>query len=204
MASLTKYAASDGDLTAGLVVVNPALDDAAELRDQIANELEPVYPRDLARLAQEIGETPAVLTQIHRSVAQIVDWLDAHPAVDQVLSAHHSSSRENYEKIARSPEMVGSMISFTLHGSLEEFYDRLPLPKGPSFGMKTTLVCPFIYLAHYDLVNSESGRAELAASGINPDLVRFSVGCEPVEAIIAALEEALSGIERRVSTPRLS
>ena len=88
--------------------------------------------------------------------------------------------------------MVGSMISFTLHGSLEEFYDRLTLQKGPSFGMKTTLVCPFIYLAHYDLVNSEAGRAELAASGIDPDLVRFSVGCEPVEAIIAALEEALA------------
>ena len=192
VASLTKYTASEGDLTAGLVVVNPTLEDAAELRDQIANELEPVYPRDLARLAQEIGETPAVLAQIHRNVAQIVAWLDAHPAIDQVLSAHHSSSRGNYEKIARSPEMVGSMISFTLHGSLEEFYDRLPLPKGPSFGMKTTLVCPFIYLAHYNLVNSKAGRAELAASGINPELVRFSVGCEPVEAIIAALEEALT------------
>ncbi len=192
VSSLTKYTASEGDLTAGLVVVNPAIPNACELRDQIAERLEPVYPRDLARLAQEIGETPAVLAQIHQSVAQIVDWLEAHPAVDQVLSAHHSSSRANYEKIARSPEMVGSMISFTLHGSLEEFYDQLPLPKGPSFGMKTTLVCPFIYLAHYNLVTSEDGRAELAASGINPELVRFSVGCEPTEDIIAALEEALA------------
>lgn len=192
VASLTKYTASEGDLMAGLVVVNPTLEDAATLRDQIASRLEPAYPRDLARLAQEIGETSAVLAQIHRSVAQIVDWLEAHPAVNQVLSAHHSSSRANYEKIARSPEMVGSMISFTLHGSLEEFYDRLPLPKGPSFGMKTTLVCPFIYLAHYNLVNSKTGGAELAASGINPDLVRFSVGCEPAEDIIAALEEALA------------
>lgn len=192
VASLTKYTASEGDLTAGLVVVNPALKDAENLRDLIAHDLEPVYPRDLARLAQEIGETPAVLAQIQSSVAKIVTWLEAHPAVDQVLSAHHSSSRTNYEKIARSPEMVGSMITFTLHGSLEEFYDRLPLPKGPSFGMKTTLVCPFIYLAHYDLVNSAAGRAELAASGISPDLVRFSVGCESTEAIIAALAEALA------------
>ena len=192
VASLTKYSASEGDLMAGLVVVNPATDNATTLRDLIASRLESVYPRDLARLAQEICETPAVLAQIHRSVAQVVAWLEAHPAVDQVLSAHHSSSRANYEKLARSPEMVGSMISFTLHGSLEEFYDRLPLPKGPSFGMKTTLVCPFIYLAHYNLVNSETGRAELAASGINPELVRFSIGCEPVEDIIAALEEALA------------
>lgn len=189
--SLTKYAASDGDLTAGLVVVNPATPNAAALHQQIARLLEPVYHRDLARLAHEIKETPTVLAQIHRSVAKIVVWLEAHPAIDQVLSAHHSASRANYEKIARSPEMVGSMIAFTLRGSLETFYDRLRLPKGPSFGMKTTLVCPFIYLAHYNLVTTEAGRAELAASGIDPTLIRFSVGCEPVEDIIAALAEAL-------------
>ena len=44
------------------------------------------------------------------------------------------------------------MITFTLRGDLTRFYDRLRLPKGPSVGMKTTLICPFIYLAHYDLV----------------------------------------------------
>ena len=72
------------------------------------------------------------------------------------------------------------MISFTLRGSLEIFYDKLDLPKGPSFGMKTTLVCPFIYLAHYHLVNSDAGRAELAASGINPDLA-----CAFVEMLLS-------------------
>jgi cystathionine beta-lyase/cystathionine gamma-synthase len=58
--------------------------------------------------------------------------------------------------------------------------------------MKTTLICPFIYLAHYDLVTSERGRAELAASGIHPELLRLSIGCEPAEEIIAALAEALA------------
>jgi cystathionine gamma-synthase len=53
------------------------------------------------------------------------------------------------------------------------------------------LLCPFIQLAHYDLVTSEAWRAELAASGLNPELLRLSVGTEPVEEIIAALAEAL-------------
>ena len=53
------------------------------------------------------------------------------------------------------------MISFTLRGRLDAFYDRLRLPKGPSFGMRTTLICPFMYLAHYDLVTTEKGREEL-------------------------------------------
>jgi cystathionine gamma-synthase len=57
--------------------------------------------------------------------------------------------------------------------------------------MKTTLICPFLYLAHYDLVTTEAGRAELAASGIDPDLLRLCVGTEPAEDIIAVLAEAL-------------
>jgi cystathionine gamma-synthase len=57
--------------------------------------------------------------------------------------------------------------------------------------MRNSLLSPFIYIAHYDLVKTVAGRAELAAGGIEPDLLRLSVGAEPVEDIIAALAEAL-------------
>jgi len=40
-------------------------------------------------------------------------------------------------------------------------------------------------------VTSEAGRTELAASGLDPNLLRLSVGTEPAEDIIAALAEAL-------------
>jgi cystathionine gamma-synthase len=84
------------------------------------------------------------------------------------------------------------MISFTVRKPLAAFYDQLRLPKGPSFGMKTTLICPFIYLAHYELATTEAGRAELNASGLDPDLLRLSIGIEPAQDIIAALAEALA------------
>ena len=61
-----------------------------------------------------------------------------------------------------------------------------------SFGITTTLICPFMYLAHYDLVTTTAGRAELASFGINPELLRLSIGCEPVEDIMEALGEALA------------
>lgn len=192
LSSLTKYTASEGDLTAGLVVVNPAGPDADYFRQRITALLEPVYARDLARLAAQIGQTRQVLDRIHASVPQVAAFLEKHPAVKEVFWALHPASRENYLEVARSPEAVGSMISFSLRGSLEKFYDRLRLPKGPSFGMKTTLICPFMYLAHYDLVTTEAGRAELAASGIDPELLRLSVGTEPTADIIAALAEALA------------
>jgi cystathionine beta-lyase/cystathionine gamma-synthase len=83
------------------------------------------------------------------------------------------------------------MISFTLRGRLDAFYDRLRLPKGPSFGMRTTLICPFMYLAHYDLVTTEKGREELRSNGLDPDLLRLCVGTEPADEIIGALDEAL-------------
>ena len=190
--SLTKYAGSAGDLTAGLVVVNPAAPDAARLRQLASAKIEPLYARDLARLALEISQAPAVLERIHASVPAVVAFLEKHPGVKDVFWALHPASRDNYLAIARGPGAVGGMITFTLTGALEKFYDRLRLPKGPSFGMTTTLICPFMYLAHYDLVSTPAGRAGLVAGGLDPDLLRLSIGTEPVEEIIAALAEALA------------
>lgn len=191
--SLTKYAASEGDVIAGCCAINPSGPDAAELRRRIAAGLEPVYPRDLARLAWQIGEVDAVLHQIHANTGKVAAFLEQHPAVEDVFWALHPASRANYGRIARTPNATGGMITFTLKklGSLAAVYDKLRLPKGPSFGMKTTLICPFMYLAHYDLVTTPAGLAELAASKLDPDLLRLCVGCEPVDEIIAALAEAL-------------
>lgn len=193
VSSLTKYTASTGDLTAGVAAVNPTGPDAAELRRRIAAWAEPLYSRDAARLAAQIGRTGEVLRAIHAGTARVVAFLEQHPAVKEVFWALQPRGRENYLRIARSPDATGGLVTFTLRrpGALPHFYDRLRLPKGPSFGMSTTLICPFMYLAHYDLVTTPAGLAELAASRLDPDLLRLSVGTEPVEEIIGALAEAL-------------
>lgn len=188
--SLTKYTASDGDVTAGLVALNPASPDADQLRPRLAAEIEPLYSRDLARLALQIGRTETVLRQIHANTFRVVEYLEKQPAVKDVFWALHPASRENYLRISRVPEAVGGMISFTLRGPMEPFYDRLRMAKGPSFGMTTTLICPFMYLAHYDLVTTPAGIAELSASRLDPDLLRLCVGTEPIEEIIEVLAEA--------------
>lgn len=193
VSSLTKYAASEGDLTAGLCAVNPSMPDADALRRALAAEIEPPYRRDLARLAVQIAEVPAVTRRINEATAQVAAFLAGHPAVKDVFWALHPESRSNYGRLARAPDATGGMITFTLRriGGLAPFYDRLRLPKGPSFGMKTTLICPFMYLAHYDLVTTPAGLAELSASRLDPDLLRLCVGTEPVSEIIGALAEAL-------------
>ncbi len=191
--SLTKYTASEGDLTAGLCAINPASPEADELRRRITAEVEPLYARDLARLAGQFGQTESVLARIHASTARVAAFLSSHPAVKEVHWALRPEAAANYRRLARSPDATGGMITFTLKkpGALEPFYDRLRLPKGPSFGMKTTLICPFMYLAHYDLVTTPAGLAELAASKLDPDLLRLCIGTEPADDIIATLAEAL-------------
>jgi cystathionine gamma-synthase len=191
VASLTKYTANEGDVIAGLAIVNPATPDAVLLRRLLGARIEPIYPRELARLAAQIGRTEEVLARIQANVPRVVSFLESRPEVRVVRWARHAASRENFERVARTPGAVGSMVTFELTGAVDAFYDAVRLPKGPSFGMTTTLLCPFIQLAHHDLVTSEAGRAELAASGLNPELMRLSVGTEPVEEIIAALAEAL-------------
>jgi cystathionine gamma-synthase len=193
VSSLTKYTASEGDLTAGLVAVNPVAPRSAELRAAVAAGLEPVYPRDIARLAAQIGNTTAVLARIHANTARVAAFLAGHPAVGEVYWALRPECAPHYQRLARTPAATGGMITFTLKrlGALEGFYDRLRLPKGPSFGMKTTLICPFMYLAHYDLVTTPAGLAELSASKLDPDLLRLCCGIEPADEIIAALAEAL-------------
>jgi cystathionine gamma-synthase len=190
-ASLTKYTGSEGDIIAGMVAVNPAGPDAALLRAEVAATIEPPYPRDLARLAAQIGSTKEVVTRINENTVRVATFLSRHPSVARVDWALSQKSRAQFLKIARSPQSTGGMISFALKGPMDPFYDRLRLPKGPSFGMRTTLICPFMYLAHYDLVTSEEGRAELGRNDLDPDLLRLCVGVEPADEIIGSIAEAL-------------
>ena len=190
--SLTKYTGNEGDVIAGLVAVNPEGTDASFLRQGAAAIVESPYKRDLSRLAAQICNTTAVLGRINESTPKVHEFLASHPGVRSTFWAHSPKSRANYAKLERTPGSTGGMISFTLTGSLETFYDKLRLPKGPSFGMRTTLICPFMFLAHYDMVTTDDGRAALLANGLDPDLLRLCVGTEPVDDIIAALSEALA------------
>ena len=55
------------------------------------------------------------------------------------------------------------------------------------------MMCPFMYLAHYNLVSTPEGREQLRSNGLDPDLIRLSIGLEPPEAIIEELDRALQG-----------
>jgi len=118
--------------------------------------------------------------------------VDVGPEMETFAWAGENKSRANFNRLSRKPDRFGSVFSFVPRGDLARFYDRVKIVKGPSFGVNFTLLCPFMYLAHYDLVSTPSGRAKLAGLGLDPALVRVSVGAEPYEQIEAAFAEALT------------
>lgn len=189
--SLTKYSGHRGDLMAGLLAVNPAGPDAAALRAAAFAAVEPLGHGDLAALAAQLPQMDAVAAAQNAAARRIADFLAGHPAVAGVRAADRGPTAPSYARASRGPARPGSLITFSLRGDLARFYDRVALPKGPSFGLGFTLLAPFLWLSHFEQVTTERGRADLRAAGLDPDLIRLSVGAEDPEAVIAALDAAL-------------
>jgi cystathionine gamma-synthase len=156
--------------------------------------VEPPYERDLQRLAAQIRHFPEVVARANANCRALARFLEEHPAVAQVWWLESAENRPAFERIRRPEGGPGAVLSFSLTEGrpMAAVYDALSVVKGPSFGTTFTMACPFMYLAHYDLVRSPDGRAFIRDQGIDPDLVRASVGLEPAEAIIAAFDQALS------------
>ena len=185
--SLTKYAGHKADVLAGAVIVNAESPHATGLRSGIADWQLVPYLRDFGRLARSMRDAPEKIAVMQANAARLVKFLKGHPAVKQV----HASGGAAFEEIAKVKGIVVPLVSVVLKGSLERFYDAVRVMKGPSFGADCTLLCPFMYLAHYDLVRSEAGREQLRAAGIEPDLIRIAIGTEDYAELEAEIARAL-------------
>ena len=83
-------------------------------------------------------------------------------------------------------------LTFTHPAAARAFFDALGCEKGPSLGTNFTLSCPFVVLAHYT-------ELEWAKSyGVDPDLVRISVGLEDAGVLRRWVEHALEAARRVV------
>lgn len=186
--SLTKYAAHEGDVMSGALALNAQSPHYQDLLAEVPEFHLPLYSRDLQRLAHEMQDAPKIVAQMNDNASHLAEYLRTHPAVGTVYYATASS---HHGELAREAAGGGAMISIELVGSMERFYDTISVMKGPSFGTQFTLIAPFMYLAHYDLVTESKGRKFLRDVGIAPDLIRISVGAEPYEAIEATFAKAL-------------
>ena len=192
VSSLTKYAGSEGDVMAGVIAVHPARADGTEMLASVRRRLAPLHALDLTVLATQVDRMAEVTHLLSATASEMARRFAAHPAVARVRTADQGPTAAAFRRLLRPGAGAGALITLELHGDMRRVYDRLAVAKGPSFGLRYTLAAPFLWLAHFEEVTNEQGRAHIRAAGLDPDLLRISVGLEPVEEIWSAFEVALA------------
>ncbi len=188
--SLTKYAGWEGDVMMGSLAFPRNSDRGRELFEPTHKLICTPYVRDLVRLAEQIPYYDNFIQSTNANTLRVAEFLQQHPGVKKVHWAYQDGFAKNYEKFA-GPECPGCNISFELVGEFESFYNRLQMLKSPSFGTEFSNCCPYVYLAHYPLINSAKGRLLLREAGLTAELLRLSVGLETVDQIIETIDLAL-------------
>ena len=126
------------------------------------------------------------------SALKIAHFLKAHPKVEDVFYPG-LASHKGHDIAARQMKGFGGMMSFSLKGNYDTVRKFLPALKlthlAASLGSVSTLAGPPRTTSHVELTE-----AQRAALGIPESLIRYSVGIENVEDLMADLDNALKKI----------
>jgi cystathionine gamma-synthase len=183
--SLTKFACGNADLLFGAIIVKDE-----SLIPLLKENIIPPFEGEIKRLGFEILEYENRVRKISENTTLLYNFLKKQPKVLEIKSVFHEASSENFSKIQNGNNVPG-LLSVVFDKDLAFYYDKLQVAKGPSLGTEFTLAMPYVYLAHYEYLKSEMGLHVLKKLGINPNLLRISVGTEPIENIIKAFQLVL-------------
>lgn len=124
------------------------------------------------------------------SAMTIARWLERHPRVTQV-NYPGLESHPQHAVAAEQMRGFGGILSFALAGGLDKVKEVLPkfsrMHRAANLGAVETVGGPPATTSHV-----ECSPAERAAMGIPEGLIRYSVGIEAVEDLLADLEQALA------------
>jgi len=185
--SCTKYMNGHNDLTAGCVAgAAGAIERIKRTLDHLGGHLDAHGCFLLERGLKTLGLRVAHQAE---SAKRIAERLAEHPAVAHVnypgLSAH-----PQHERARRLFSGFGGMLSFELGGGLdaaERFLSELRIPAvAASLGGAESLIVRPAAAVHSGLTAAERER-----SGITDSLIRFSVGLEGTDDLIADVTRAL-------------
>lgn len=186
--SATKYLGGHSDVVAGIVASDN--DRIGELwRNHII--LGAVLHPFEAWLLQRGLRTFAMRMARHNENAIAVSrFLEEHPAVREVYYPGLASHRQHDLARKQMPGGFGGMICFDLVGGGEAGY-RL-LQKVELITLAVSLGGVHSLITHpASTISIVQNEAEIAASGVQPGLVRLSIGLEDSEDIISDLRQAL-------------
>ncbi len=128
----------------------------------------------------------------NKNAMQIARFLKTHPKVEDVFYPG-LESHENHEIAKKQMRGFGGMMSFFLKGDFDAVRHFLPRLNyahiAANLGPVETVAGPPRTTSHVEV-----SEAQRAAMGIPETLIRYSVGIEDVDDLIADLEEALKAV----------
>ena len=189
--SVTKFINGHADVVGGLLV---ARDEAvvARLRDVMVLSGCNMDPHQAFLVLRGLKTLGLRIERAQASAMAIAQWLEAHPKIQWVRYIG-LPSHPQHALAARQMRGFGSMISFEVKGGIEagrRLMDRVGLATlAVSLGGVETLIEHPASMTHAGM-----STADRAAAGISDGLVRYSVGIEDVNDLIADLDQALAGV----------
>ncbi|MFQ6101174.1 MAG: trans-sulfuration enzyme family protein [Anaerolineae bacterium] len=186
--SATKYLGGHNDLLAGAVI------GASELLTRI-EEARGVLggmgnPHDAYLLLRGMKTLDLRVRRQNESGMRVARFLEDHPAVRCVYYPG-LPSHPDHQIAQRQMTGFGGVVSFEIEGDMERanrFIDRLRLPYvGPTLGGVESVIEQPAMLFSLD-------REERLEAGIKDNLVRYALGIEDADDVIADLDQALAGV----------
>jgi cystathionine gamma-synthase len=185
--SATKYLGGHNDLIAGVLLGRQALvQPITDMLSTLGGICDPNTAFLLGRGMKTLGVRVAKQNEGGQAVAE---FLESHP---KILRAYYPGLRSHpsHETAARLMSGFGGVVTFLLDGDLgatARFIDKLQIPRlAPSLGGVESLVDNVAVMSFWNLT-----KPEREALGITDNLVRYSLGIEDADDLIADLEQAL-------------
>jgi methionine-gamma-lyase len=188
MHSATKYLGGHHDLSAGVVAGSQAL--LAKIWEAHMVIGAVLGPIDGWLLLRGLRTLAVRVKQQNQTALTLAQALERHPAIEQVYYPG-LPSHPQYALAQRQMKGFGGVLSFAVkggYGATQRFISALKLPtQAVSLGGYESLVVHAAAMWEGTL-----GEAGLMEAGIQPNLVRFSVGLEDEQDLIADLQQALA------------
>jgi len=186
--SATKYLGGHNDLLSGAVVGCGEL--VAEI-EHMRGVLGGVSgPHDAYLLLRGLKTLDLRVRRQNENGQRVAEFLEGHPAIHRVYYPG-LPSHPDHEVAKRQMTAFGGVVSFEIEGDGEKtgrFVDRLGLPYvGPTLGGVEGVVQQQAIFISLD-------PRERREAGISDNLVRYALGIEDADDIIADLDQALAGI----------